>query len=118
MMHKLGDTLQEEFERFQKEGWPCVHIASQEQLGDFNPPTEICHDRAKLWTEKHPCYKVVPGWIADAEGVYDKHSVVADPTGALICVTFGPRDRTLHRFIVHREDWGPFTSFPVQVSPP
>jgi hypothetical protein len=108
-------VLQAEFESNRSHK---LHLASQDELGAFIPG-ENCHENARRYVADHPGYEVVQGWIADY-GIFTKHSVVRDQkTGDLVCVTFGPTDKYVGPFIIHRNSWtiGPFDALDNQVSP-
>src|SRR5205809_466969 len=64
-----------------------------------------CHENAALWVSRNQGFIVVPGWLAVSEFLFEKHSVVADVAGGLLCVT--PRRAGAYEppFIIHQEKW-------------
>lgn len=86
-----------------------LRLATDEEMATFPADvSNICHERAKLWVELHPGWRVVEGWLVVNEWMFNRHSVVARGD-CYLCVT--PRlssdARCLREFIIHRPEWAP-----------
>lgn len=101
----------------------AFHIATQAELEDFVSVPADCHRNASRWVAEHPTYSVVEGWLAeDPTFLFVRHSVVADESGQLVCVTLGPQGKTARGsgFLVHCPEWSTtcFADLPPDVQVP
>ncbi|MCC8960199.1 hypothetical protein H8B02_44390 [Bradyrhizobium sp. Pear77] len=97
-----------------------LHLADASDLGGFVPEKAQCHDNARRWTALHPGSMIIEGWVASGDSIFEKHSVVTNENGELLCIT--PREPSAHSgsFIRHQPEWSPlpFADLPAQVMHP
>ena len=97
-----------------------LRIANASDLGEFVSEKAQCHENARRWIASHPGSMLVEGWVASSNSNFEKHSVVTDEQGELLCIT--PRELSAYNgpFIRHRPEWSsiPFADLPAQVMHP
>jgi hypothetical protein len=115
--HPIAENLRT---AFIEERVDIPRLADASDLGGFVPEKAQCHDNARRWTALHPGSMVIEGWVASGDSIFEKHSVVTDEHGELLCIT--PREPSAYNgpFIRHRSEWSstPFADLPAQVMHP
>ena len=115
--HPIAEKLRTEFIDGHVD---VLRLAVAPDLGGFVPQKAQCHENARRWVVSHPGSTIVEGWVASGNSIFEKHSVVTDEQGELLCIT--PREPSAHNgpFIRHRPEWSPvpFADLPAQVMHP
>ena len=75
-------------------------------LDNSHPKPSDCHNNVDRWVEENDGCEAVRGWIPMTYG-FERHSVVRDPSGALVDITLGDS----YGFLIHDEEQAPFTWF-------
>jgi len=115
--HKIAALLQIEYLAGRTR---TLRIADSEDLAGFVGEFAECHENALRWTSANRGSRVVEGWVATNEWLFEKHSVVTTRNGDLLCITPKHESAFVGPFIEYQDIWdeAAFSELPPQVMVP